>query len=135
MKELLEQLTTEIARKIEDQLEAGLQGMVAKAFKANLKVIFDETEAAAFLGISPDTLSSWRKRGLVEYAQYPASRIRNGEDDKLSSLYTYDLAGLLSFRARYIIKTVSPSKFDLVPQFSVVGPMVEEVDHKIRRTG
>lgn len=127
MDELIEKLTLEISQKIEAQVSARISKLIDEVFKANAQIIFTEEEAAGFLKVKPSTLAEWRKRRLVEFAQYPISRVRIKKDEgKLSDIYTYDLAGLLSFRARYIIRSVSPGRYELVPRFSLVEPVVEE---------
>lgn len=124
----LQNLITEIAEKASAQIELRLQSIVTDLFKANLKLIYNETEAAEFLKVSVEALASWRKRRLIEFAQYPVARLRKGdESDKLGDCVTYDLAALLSFRARYVIVCASPNKFELSPNLSLVGPKILEV--------
>lgn len=117
-----------IAAMVEQQVSARIRSMIEDAFRQNLKVIYrGDEEAGEFLGVSADAVRSWRQRGLIEYALYPVTRIRkDGDEEKLSDIVTYDAAQLLSFRDRYIIKAVSPSRYELTPRFSVVGPAIEE---------
>lgn len=44
---------------------------------------FDEKAAARILGVSPKTLSRWRKAGMVSYYRTPTGRIRYTTDDLL----------------------------------------------------
>lgn len=45
---------------------------------------FDKKAAARILGISPKTLSRWRKAGMVSHYRTPTGRIRYTTDDLLA---------------------------------------------------
>lgn len=45
---------------------------------------FDEKAAARILGVSPKTLSRWRKAGMVSHYRTPTGRIRYTTDDLLA---------------------------------------------------
>lgn len=45
---------------------------------------FDEKAAARVLGVSPKTLSRWRKAGMVSHYRTPTGRIRYTVDDLLA---------------------------------------------------
>ena len=97
-------LTRRLAESVAHQVETRVASAVSQMFKANLKLVFTEAEAAKFLGVSRDTLAAWRKSGLISHTRYPQAK-----SDQLSDMYTYDLDDLKAFRDRYRIRSTSHS--------------------------
>jgi len=108
MNEIWEKLAESLAAKIDDLVTAKLRSFLERFCRSEIKVIYSETEAAAFLGVSRDTLSHWRKRGIITYCRYPRAKVAEDKDrteDSLSDMYSYGLADLMSFHERFKVKT------------------------------
>lgn len=119
--ELFTKMCIRSADVIEQRVKAGLERWLDTYFRSQIKIIYSESEAAKFLGVSKDTLAAWRKRKLIEYARYPQAKA-----DDLGDLYTYDLTALMNFRARYLVKVEgSVTVYDFGKNVSVFGPTVE----------
>lgn len=126
MSDTVDRLGEEIAEKAFDLLAPRLMGFLDRHMKSQAKVIFSEEEAATFLTCSVDTLQAWRKRGLIGYARYPLGKIRDGQEDGLGSIYTYDAAQLLAFRERYIKQLPGENRFEIHSVISLAGPEIRD---------
>ena len=85
-----------LAESVARSVETRVATTVERSFKGHIKFVYTESEAAKFLCVSRDTLAAWRRSGRITYTQYPQAK-----SDKLSEIYTYDLADLKAFRDRY----------------------------------
>lgn len=112
-----EQLTASLVERIESMVAARLKDFLERFVRSEIKVIYDEREAAAFLKVSRVTLAAWRKAGLITYARYPMAK-----QDGLSDMYSYSVADLLNFRERYVHKTRTKNVFELSPVVTLAGP-------------
>lgn len=122
MEELIKELADKIAREATAKIMANVRRECESVYKAQMKCVYSETEAADFLGVTESTVAAWRRRKLITYANYPVARVRDKQDDdSLGDTYTYSLSDLLSFRERYVIQCVSTDKYVLAPAGNVVG--------------
>lgn len=122
MDELIKEMAAKVAAAAVAEISAKLRQEYEATFKAQMKFIYSEPEAAVFLGVTEATVGAWRRRKLLTYANYPVARVRGShDDDSLGDTYTYSLSDLLSFRERYVIRCVSPDKYALAPAGNVVG--------------
>lgn len=123
-----DKFTKRLAENVEQAVLTRVRRTLDEYFRSGVKVVYSEEEAAAFLTIGIDTLQAWRKRGLIEFACYPIGKLRDEEDDgdRLGSTYTYDIAGLLSFRERYVRRSITPNAFKLKPELTLLGPEIDE---------
>lgn len=82
-----------------------------------------KTGQKSTLGVSVPTLAEWRKGGLIGYCRYPQVR-----SDKLGDKYTYDIADLMNFRAKYHIQPANAKNvFEINPRLSLVGTEIRKV--------
>lgn len=108
-----DKFTESVAGKVAAVVEQRIAESIAKAVRVETKLVYSESHAAEWLGVSKDTLAAWRKRGLIDYAQYPKGRLPEGAVDGLSDLYTYSIVDLLNFRERYLNRTHGAKRFHL----------------------
>ena len=122
MEELLEKLAGSIVANVEGALAAKLRSEFESLFRAQMKCVYTEDQAAEFLGVTVPVLAGWRKRGLITYARYPIGRLREGHDhDTLGDTYTYSLADLVSFRERYVHMSEAQDRFEIDIKAGVTG--------------
>lgn len=129
---MLDELIKQIGNGVSELIERRVTVFMSKFVREDISIILSEKEAAAFLKVSRDTLASWRKRNLLEYAQYPKGRLPKnaaGEpiEDGLSDLYSYSVADLLNFRDKYLHKTPGAKRYHLKPVVSLAGPEIGDL--------
>lgn len=111
---------------IEQTVTAKLRLFLERFFRTEVKLIFDEEEAARFLCCRKEDLQEWRKRKLIAFARYPKGRILAGEEDGLGRNYTYSIAELLSFRERYLVQTLTAPVYTISREVTAFGPEVKK---------
>lgn len=117
MEKLWQQLAENITTTIEQMLESRLRRFMERFCRSEVKICFNEKEAAEQLKISAATLAAWRKAGLIAYSRYPRAK-----SDELSDMYTYDLADLMNFRARYHVAAAGAKNvYEIERKLTVVG--------------
>lgn len=124
--DLFNKLTVRMAEEIADIAVARVTEKLETLLRSNIKVIYDDESAAAFLETSKANVVEWANRGLLEHAVYPVGRLRDGEDDRLGNHRTYSIAALLSFRDKYLRKTTGGNRYEINPVLTLVGPEVED---------
>ena len=122
MDELFQKMCISATESIEQMVAARVTKMLDKYFRSEIKLIYGEKEAAAFLGVSVSTLAAWRKRGVIAYAQYPQAKA-----DDLSDMFTYSIADMLNFRERYIRRALNGANvYEIGRTVSVMGPEIKQ---------
>lgn len=115
-------LAEQCSERIGELVTQKLTAFMHRFCRSEIKLSFSEAEAAKQLGVSQATLAEWRKAGLIAYCCYPQVR-----SDKLGDKYTYDIADLMNFRARYHIEAAnSKNVFEINPRLTLVGAEVRK---------
>ena len=107
---MLDEAWNKFVQSVADSIVAIVDTQTAKIIEREFKrnaneLILSETQAAEYLKVSRDTLAAWRKRRLIDYAQYPKGRLADGAEDGLSDMYSYSVQDLDEFRERYLHRT------------------------------
>ena len=107
---MLDEAWNKFVQSVADRITAIVETQTAKIIEREFKrnaneLILSETLAAEYLKVSRDTLAAWRKRRLIDYAQYPKGRLPDGAEDGLSDMYSYSVGDLDKFRERYLHRT------------------------------
>lgn len=122
MDELFLKMAIRLSESIEQMVSARLQRFMEKFCRSEIKIGFSEAEAAKQLNVSITTLAAWRKAGHISYCQYPQIK-----RDELGDIYTYDIADLLNFRAKFKVNAVGNNVYEIDRRVSLAGAEIKRV--------
>ena len=90
----LTEIINEIATLTANRIEQLLKSAIKRLQSSNVKAIYNEQDAADFLGITKVQLQKYRNNKVINYIHYPSA---SGFPSDRNGLYAYYLVDLMNF--------------------------------------